>query len=208
MPASTDDSRVTLVLDPAAIAASEDALRSQAIKKFRASCPALATPEGKPQRFVVCVTDLLEFVKRGHVAWDGMADELRFMRLYLLLLSNRTDVLQNYLASGRFVGKESLFGASRQQLIDGAVKRLLLFNAWGDGASAHGAAQLEVLQQLSAKPRPVPSWWRKVQAVLSSPIVPLAIAWVIIQTAASYLPSAPQEELAQAAEPEPSTEAY
>ena len=177
--AKVDVARVTLALDPETLK-SDDTLRVEAIQRFCASCPSLAT---EPQRFVLRIEDMVEFARRQRVAWDGMPDEVRFMRLFLLLSVANKDLLSNFLESGRFVGRESDGSAGRQKKIDRAFMKLLMFNTWGEGASAQGPEQLVVLKRLCP---PVPFWWRKLRSLLSSPVVPVLLAMIAMHTLGEY----------------------
>ena len=77
-----------------------------ALRKFQQATPGYGAASLEAQTFRIAASQLEKYVRGGQRESVDMAPEVRYMRLFLMLLSGGDDLLDNYCDSGRFRGAD------------------------------------------------------------------------------------------------------
>ena len=129
------DPLVTLQLHPSLQKALESKERERACRKLQDESHEDGPRKGGAQSFTLRYSVLREYVYYGQYASPNMSSSLRYMRLYLLLLSGPRDLVANYLADGTFRSKHDF----RPMLISAFA--LMIQHAHSRSSAAQASAE-------------------------------------------------------------------
>ena len=176
MAAEEEDPLVSLRLDPSLAPKEDDHKRWSACRKFLKQNAELAPSDGLLTNQVFCVrlSALRDYANRFCKEPRGMADELRYMRLLLLLLVGPVDLLDHFLEHSHFRSKSDL-----RPLAARSFGQVILYNG---GRESRDASVRELYSLcFTALGRPRPLWWTRFTRLLTTagPAAPLLLCFLL-----------------------------